>query len=83
MDRGLRFHLVPTAYKHSEGGGDITSPSDLLAAFAAWKKTYADLAAGFGVGQARSDWGPLEHEMLGVIELEKLLAVERRTVEKG
>ena len=24
-----------------------------------------------------------EHDMLGVIELEKLLAVERRTVERG
>lgn len=35
VDRGLRFHLVPTAYRHSDGGGDITAPGDLLAAFAA------------------------------------------------
>ena len=62
----------------------VADPSTpLLAAFAAWKKVYADLAAGFGAGQAKADWGPLEHEMLGVIELEKLLEVERRTVEKG
>jgi 2-methylisocitrate lyase-like PEP mutase family enzyme len=62
----------------------VADPSTpLLAAFAAWKTVYADLAQGFGAGQAKTDWGPLEHEMLGVIELEKLLAVERRTVEKG
>ena len=62
----------------------VADPSTpLLAAFAAWKKVYADLASGFGAGQARSDWAPPEHDMLGVIELEKLLEVERRTVEKG
>jgi methylisocitrate lyase len=62
----------------------VADPSTpLLAAFAAWKKVYADLAAGFGAGQAKAAWGPLEHEMLDVIELEKLLEVERRTVEKG
>ncbi|MGH7316199.1 MAG: hypothetical protein ACREJS_08055 [Candidatus Rokuibacteriota bacterium] len=62
----------------------VVDPSTpLLAAFAAWKNVYADLAAGFGAGQARPDWGPLEHEMLGVVELEKLLAVDRETVENG
>jgi methylisocitrate lyase len=62
----------------------VADPSTpLLAAFAAWKKVYADLTQGFGAGQTKADWGPLEHEMLEVIELEKLLAVERRTVEKG
>ena len=55
----------------------------LLAAFEAWTAVYTGLAKGFGGGQTRRDWGPLEHEMLGVIELEKLLAVERETVEKG
>ncbi|GIF72450.1 AbfB domain-containing protein [Asanoa siamensis] len=35
VDKGLRFHLVPTAYRHSDGGGDITAPGDLLAGFAA------------------------------------------------
>jgi methylisocitrate lyase len=54
----------------------------LLAAYEAWKRTYADLVDGFGAGKPTRDWGPLEHDMLGVIELEKLLAVERAHVEK-
>jgi methylisocitrate lyase len=54
----------------------------LLAAYEAWKRTYADLVDGFGAGKPTRDWSPLEHDMLGVIELEKLLAVERATVEK-
>ena len=62
----------------------VADPSTpLLAAFAAWKKVYAELAQDFGAGQARIDWSPVEHEMLGVIGIEKLLAVERATVEKG
>jgi len=41
-------------------------------------------AAGFeAIEQAKVDWAPVEHEMLGVIDIEKLLAVERATVEKG
>ena len=36
----------------------VADPSTpLLAAFAAWKKVYADLASGFGAGQAKADWG--------------------------
>jgi len=31
----LRFHLAPVAYKHTQGGGDVTAPGDLLQAFAA------------------------------------------------
>ena len=62
----------------------VADPSTpLLAAFVAWKKIYADLAQDFGSGQAKVDWSPVEHEMLGVIDIEKLLAVERATVEKG
>ena len=62
----------------------VADPSTpLLAAFVAWKKIYADLAQDFGGGQAKVDWAPVEHEMLGVIGIEKLLAVERATVEKG
>jgi len=63
----------------------VADPSTpLLAACAAWKKVYADLADGFGAGIAtRPDWGPVEKDMLGVIGLEKLLAVERATVETG
>jgi 2-methylisocitrate lyase-like PEP mutase family enzyme len=62
----------------------VADPSTpLLAAFVAWKKIYADLAQDFGGGQTKVDWSPVEHEMLGVIGIEKLLAVERATVEKG
>jgi 2-methylisocitrate lyase-like PEP mutase family enzyme len=63
----------------------VADPSTpLIAAYAAWKQGYEELADGFGAKLAsRPDWGPLEKEMFRVIELEKLLAVERATVEKG
>jgi methylisocitrate lyase len=63
----------------------VADPSTpLLAAFAAWKKVYEDLADGFGArSEAAPDWGPTEKAMLAAIDLEKLLAVERATVEKG
>jgi len=62
----------------------VADPSTpLLAAFVAWKKVYADLAQDFGSAQPKTDWSPVEHEMLKVIDIEKLLAVERGTVEKG
>jgi 2-methylisocitrate lyase-like PEP mutase family enzyme len=55
----------------------------LLASYAAWKKVYQDLAEGFGAtSAARPEWGPIEKDMLAAIDLEKLLAVERATVEK-
>jgi 2-methylisocitrate lyase-like PEP mutase family enzyme len=54
----------------------------LLAAFGAWKNVYHDLAEDFGAtSRPGHDWKELEEEMLGVIGLEKLLEVERRTVE--
>jgi hypothetical protein len=62
----------------------VADPSTpLLAAFAAWKKIYADLANDFGGAQPKTDWSPVEHGMLSVIDIEKLLAIERSTVEKG
>jgi methylisocitrate lyase len=54
----------------------------LLAAFEAWRGVYRDLVDGFGAGRPTRDFGPLEKEMLRVIDLEKLLAIERATVEK-
>jgi methylisocitrate lyase len=61
----------------------VADPSTpLLAAYEAWQRTYTDLRAAFGAGTPARDWGPLERDMLGVIGLEKLLAVERATVEK-
>jgi 2-methylisocitrate lyase-like PEP mutase family enzyme len=63
----------------------VADPSTpLLAAYVAWKKVYAELADGFGAETAtKPDWAPVEHDMLKVIDLEKLLAIERATVEKG
>jgi hypothetical protein len=59
------------------------SQTPLLAAYAAWKKTYEDLEKGFGAESSQPEWGGLEKEMLATIDIEKLLAVERATVEKG
>jgi 2-methylisocitrate lyase-like PEP mutase family enzyme len=54
----------------------------LLAAYATWKQVYADLAQGFGAGtNDATDWEPLERDLFAVIGLEKLLAIERATVE--
>jgi methylisocitrate lyase len=63
----------------------VADPSTpLLAAFVAWQKVYENLADGFGAGTtAAPDWGPAEKAMLSAIDLEKLLSVERATVEKG
>jgi methylisocitrate lyase len=63
----------------------VADPSTpLLAAFAAWKRVYQELAEGFGEAIAQKpDWTPLEQELLSVIDIEKLLAVERATVERG
>jgi 2-methylisocitrate lyase-like PEP mutase family enzyme len=63
----------------------VADPSTpLLAAFAAWKKVYNDLADGFGARTAPTPgWSPLEGEMLAVIGIDKLLAIERATVETG
>jgi len=61
----------------------VADPSTpLLAAYEAWKAVYKDLVDGFGAGRPRREWGPTEKEMLDVIGLEKLLAIERATVEK-
>ena len=39
---------------------------------------------GFGANvQTKPDWSPVEKDMLKVIDLEKLLAIERATVENG
>ncbi|MCI0546472.1 MAG: isocitrate lyase/PEP mutase family protein, partial [Candidatus Rokubacteria bacterium] len=58
----------------------VADPSTpLLAAVAAWKQIYAELADGFGARAAtRADWTPVEREMLNVIGLDALLAIERR-----
>jgi 2-methylisocitrate lyase-like PEP mutase family enzyme len=61
---------------------DPTTP--LLAAYATWKKVYAELAQGFGAtAQDDTDWEALERDLFAVIGLEQLLAIERATVEPG
>jgi hypothetical protein len=43
-----------------------------------------EMCDGFGSNvQAKPDWSPVEKDMLSVIQLEKLLAIERATVENG
>jgi methylisocitrate lyase len=62
----------------------VADPSTpLLASVVAWKTVYENLADDFGGTQPKTDWSAIEHEMLDVIGIEKLLAVERATVEKG
>jgi methylisocitrate lyase len=63
----------------------VADPSTpLLAGYMAWKKVYEDLADGFGSRiKTKPDWGPAEKALLTAIGLEKLLAVERATVERG
>jgi methylisocitrate lyase len=53
----------------------------LLAGFAAWKQVYADLQRGFGGDAPEREWDALEHEMLDIIGLDKLIEIERRTTE--
>jgi len=46
--------------------------------------SFMTLADGFGANvKTRPDRGPVEQDMIAVIELEKLLAIERATVENG
>jgi 2-methylisocitrate lyase-like PEP mutase family enzyme len=62
----------------------VADPSTpLWAAYAAWRKIYAELAEDFGARAPKADWTAVEHEVLDVIGIERLLAVERATVEKG
>ena len=60
-------------------------PDDaVLAAYAAWRQVYRDLADGFGANaKPNPEWSDVEKDMLGVIGLEDLLEIERRTVELG
>lgn len=62
----------------------IADPSTpLLAAYAAWRDVYRDLADGFGAdAPPAQNWSALEHELFGTIGLERLLQVERETVER-
>jgi methylisocitrate lyase len=56
----------------------------LLAAYEAIEAVYRGLAEGFAVtSRPPQDWAGLQEAMHGTIGLEKLLAIEKATVEKG
>ena len=61
----------------------VDTSTALFAAYETWRNLYAELADGFTItSRPHKEWYALEHEMHDFIDLEKLLAVERRTVEK-
>jgi len=61
----------------------VADPSTpLLAAYVAWKKVYAELAQDFGGHGTPTDYSAVEKDLFEVIGLERLLAVERATVER-
>jgi len=82
---GLAGLGLPLADLGALGYKIVADPSTpLLAAYAAWKKVYEELADGFGANvKTKPDWSPVETDMLRIIDLEKLLAIERATVENG
>ncbi len=60
----------------------VADPSTpLFAAYRTWQRLYAELADGFAAREP-VDWTAAEKAMLDVIGIERLLAVERATVEK-
>ena len=76
--------IAPQEVIHARAVNTVLGGVLALAAYAAWKKVYEELADGFGAGiRTKPDWSPVEKDMLGVIGLEKLLAIERATVENG
>lgn len=64
------------------------SMAPVLAAYEAWKAIYEDLANGFGATKSQQPHGgpvgrgPAEESMLATIGLQKLIDIERATVEK-
>jgi len=56
----------------------------LFAAYETWRNVYRELAGDFRMSaRPHTEWRDLEHEMHDAIDLPKLIAVEKRTVEKG
>lgn len=56
----------------------------LLAAYETLKGVYAELADGWRIGsRSEHDWEALQDDLHGTIDLERLLTIERRSVEKG
>ena len=76
-------HMHRTIGMSEAAGFDAIESEDRLAAYAAWQKVRAELASGFGAGRAKTDRAPVEKDMLQTLDIEKLLAIERATVERG
>ena len=70
---------------HAIGFRILVDPAaPLLAAYEAMRAVYAELADGFAIrSRSPADWEALQHAQHATIGLERLLEVERRTVEKG
>ena len=71
------------AFSFSNAAGSTSFLSSTL-------RTAKPFATGIGAdnvfganAKTKPDWSPVEKDMLGVIDLEKLLAIERATVENG
>ena len=68
---GLGFHLL----------ADTSAP--LLAAYEAMAAVYRELAEGFSItSRPLEDWQRLKDELHGTIGLDKLIRIEKATVEK-
>ena len=82
---GLAGLGLSLAEMHKLGYRLLVDPATpLLAAYEAMKAVYAEMADGFALrSRPTQDWERLQHEQHATIGLERLLEVERRTVEKG
>ena len=69
---------------HNYGFRLLIDPSTpLLAAYEAMKKVYAELADGFVIrSRPQEDWARLQKDQQEMLDMEKLLEIERRTTEK-
>ena len=62
----------------------VDAATPLLAAYEAMKAVYAEMASGFAVtSRPTKDWERLQHAQHETIGLDRMLEIERRTVETG
>lgn len=82
---GLAALGLSLAEMHALGYRILVDPSaPLLAAYEAMRAAYAELADGFAIrSRPPAAWETLQHALHETIGLDRLLEVERRTVETG
>lgn len=82
---GLASFGMTPADMHALGYRILVDPATpLLAAFEAMRAVYAEMADGFALtSRPAEDWARLQDEQHDAIGLDRLLEVERRTVEPG